>query len=83
MEPLCEQNVNFLFPHIGMLAPELCTLHCDAFQVHDIYRSQRFGHTQSLWRYRALIARNSRLVGPRIAPTLLPTAREGQGGERK
>ena len=83
LDPVCEQDFYFSFQHSWILAPELFAFESEAFQIKDVYRSQLFGHAHSLWRYRALIVRNSRLVGSRIAPTLLPIARVGPIGERK
>ena len=83
LDPMCEQDFYICVLHSWILTPELFAFESEAFQIKDVYRSQYFGHTHSLWRYCALIVRNSLLVGPRIAPTLLPTARVGPSGERK
>ena len=80
---MCEQDFYLCVLHSWILAPELFAFESEAFQIKDVYRSQYFGHAHSLWRYRALIVRNSRLVGSRTAPTLQPIARVGPIGERK
>jgi hypothetical protein len=83
LDPVCEQDFYFCFQYSWILTPELFAFESEAFQIKDVYRSQYFGHAHSLWRYCALIARNSRLVHDRIAPTPQPIARVGLNGERK
>jgi hypothetical protein len=83
LDPLCEQDFYLCVLHSWILTPQLFAFESEAFQIKDVYRSQYFGHAHSLWRYRALIVRNSRLVHARIAPIPQPIAGVGPGDERK
>lgn len=51
---MCEQDFYLCVLHSWILTPELFAFESEAFQIKDVYRSQYFGHTHSLWRYRAL-----------------------------
>lgn len=56
LDPMCEQDFYLCVLHSWILTPELFAFESEAFQIKDVYRSQYFGHTHSLWRYRASLA---------------------------